>query len=468
MNKLILLPLLAIAATTASAQSFERAASTAQARQAEALAQYNEVQAQINAEKPELAARLDILETEVSRLREAAQDAQRTIAGSQVNISNLQTERESVEANNDYIASTLLNEYFRRLQIGLDSADRSTYEPQIAATLSAVEGEGVEMSDAEIFQVQLEMLSSALDRIETLVGGHVSDGSASVDNTIVNGQFVQYGPVSFFAGSGVGGTTIGETDGTASVYALPDFVTAIDGVASAGSGLLPIDATDGTAITADVADLTLLEEWEAGGWVVYVILGLFALAILVSLFKALELFTIQTAKQKDVDVILDHIRAGNQPAAVDHAKKVGGPAGKMLTAAAENAMEDKEVVEEVIYEKIINTQPKLERFLAFIAVVAATAPLLGLLGTVTGMIKTFKLITIVGTGDARNLSSGISEALITTKYGLIVAIPTLFFHAMLSRKSKSVIGSMEQTGVSFINGLAEMQEEETAEDEGVA
>jgi biopolymer transport protein ExbB len=74
------------------------------------------------------------------------------------------------------------------------------------------------------------------------------------------------------------------------------------------------------------------------------------------------------------------------------------------------------------------------------------------------MIKTFKLITIVGTGDARNLSSGISEALITTKWGLIVAIPTLIMHALLNRKAKGVVGSMEQAAVGFINGIVEMRE----------
>ena len=78
---------------------------------------------------------------------------------------------------------------------------------------------------------------------------------------------------------------------------------------------------------------------------------------------------------------------------------------------------------------------------------------LGLLGTVTGMIKTFKLITVFGTGDARALSSGISEALITTEFGLLVAIPTLLMHAILARTAKGVLASMEQTGLAFVNGL---------------
>lgn len=87
------------------------------------------------------------------------------------------------------------------------------------------------------------------------------------------------------------------------------------------------------------------------------------------------------------------------------------------------------------------------------AITAAAAPLLGLLGTVTGMIKTFNLITIFGTGDAKSLSSGISEALVTTELGLIVAIPALILHGILSRMAKEKLGTLEQTALSFINGV---------------
>ena len=90
---------------------------------------------------------------------------------------------------------------------------------------------------------------------------------------------------------------------------------------------------------------------------------------------------------------------------------------------------------------------------------AATAPLLGLLGTVTGMINTFNMITVFGTGDPKMLAGGISEALITTKFGLIVAVPALLMHAFASRKAKGVLANMEETTVSFINGIPEPEEE---------
>jgi hypothetical protein len=89
--------------------------------------------------------------------------------------------------------------------------------------------------------------------------------------------------------------------------------------------------------------------------------------------------------------------------------------------------------------------------LPFIAICAASAPLLGLLGTVTGIIDTFKMMTVFGSGDVKALSGGISKALITTEYGLIVAIPSLLLHAFLSRKARAIVASMEGAAVAFAN-----------------
>ena len=106
-----------------------------------------------------------------------------------------------------------------------------------------------------------------------------------------------------------------------------------------------------------------------------------------------------------------------------------------------------------MYEKVLSTRLKIQSMLPFVAMSATCAPLLGLLGTVTGIIRTFKLITVFGSGDAKTLSSGISEALITTEFGLIVAIPSLLLHAFLSRKARGVIDQMEKATVAFINQI---------------
>ncbi len=135
----------------------------------------------------------------------------------------------------------------------------------------------------------------------------------------------------------------------------------------------------------------------------------------------------------------------------------------MLTAGAEHLREPRELIEEVMYEVMLTTRLKLQGFLPFIAICAASAPLLGLLGTVTGIIKTFKMITVFGSGDVRTLSDGISEALITTKFGLVVAIPSLLLHAFLSRKARGVVGNMETSAVAFVNQVSRSQPEKPAQ-----
>jgi biopolymer transport protein ExbB len=111
------------------------------------------------------------------------------------------------------------------------------------------------------------------------------------------------------------------------------------------------------------------------------------------------------------------------------------------------------LLEELLEERIFIVKAKLERALPWIAVTAASAPLLGLLGTVTGMIDTFGLIAAYGSGDPKLLSSGISEALITTKFGLGMAIPAMLVHAFLNRKVKRIVVAMEQTAWRFVNEL---------------
>jgi biopolymer transport protein ExbB len=97
--------------------------------------------------------------------------------------------------------------------------------------------------------------------------------------------------------------------------------------------------------------------------------------------------------------------------------------------------------------------PGLERHLQTLAVLGAVAPLLGLLGTVTGMIHTFQLVTVFGSGDAKLLSGGISEALVTTEVGLIIAVPVLLFHAFLARRVRIVVGALERTAAEFVHRL---------------
>ena len=115
--------------------------------------------------------------------------------------------------------------------------------------------------------------------------------------------------------------------------------------------------------------------------------------------------------------------------------------------------------ESVLQEAILHELPFLQRGLAMLAVLGAVAPLLGLLGTITGMIETFRVITVHGAGDPRLMSGGISEALVTTEIGLGVAIPVLLVHTWLKRRADHVIGDMEEQAMHLVNTIDRQRRE---------
>jgi biopolymer transport protein ExbB len=125
------------------------------------------------------------------------------------------------------------------------------------------------------------------------------------------------------------------------------------------------------------------------------------------------------------------------------------PTCRMLASAVGNVGATQEVLENTLQEAILRETPRLERFLPTLGVLGTIAPLLGLLGTVTGMINTFKVIQAQGAGDPSAMAGGISEALLTTKFGLTVAIPIMLIHHLLSRRVDKIVGDMEEKGTAF-------------------
>ena len=120
-----------------------------------------------------------------------------------------------------------------------------------------------------------------------------------------------------------------------------------------------------------------------------------------------------------------------------------------------NQSVDTETLELKLDEAILKEMPPVQKRLGTLALLAAVAPLLGLLGTVTGIIETFQSITLYGTGDPRVMSGGISQALVTTVMGLIVAIPLLLMHSFLSSRSNNLIHILDEKSAAFVAMLAE-------------
>ncbi len=186
-----------------------------------------------------------------------------------------------------------------------------------------------------------------------------------------------------------------------------------------------IHATLDNAMAIEATKESIGEHIGKGGIWVYPILGFAFLSLAVAAFKAFELMSLPKPKEGFLAEVLAKLANKDKEGAAHVANSSSGPMGKMIQQGVKYSDHNPELVEEILYESMVETQPKVMRLLPFISVTAAVAPLLGLLGTVTGMINTFNRIKIFGTGDAKSLSGGISEALITTAAGLSVAIPSL-------------------------------------------
>ena len=215
--------------------------------------------------------------------------------------------------------------------------------------------------------------------------------------------------------------------------------------------------TLGAALALEEVEGGLVERIRQGGLWIYPILMLAVVALVVGVGK-----WIQVGRIRDLSplVVSQAVAAVADPAKREAMETtlagLHHPSADLLRRGLDAAAQGRanEAIEEELYEEYIAAQPPLQRGLPLIAIASATAPLLGLLGTVTGMIATFQRIRIFGTSDTNVIAGGISEALVTTMFGLAVAIPALIVHALLSRRVQGILSSMEMTSLAFINGLA--------------
>jgi len=202
-----------------------------------------------------------------------------------------------------------------------------------------------------------------------------------------------------------------------------------------------VDFTRGQILRAVVQSKTPVERIrEDGGAVGYVIIGLGLFGLLLCLWKIFSLYTTGGKMSRQ-------LRS-------ETADKTN-PLGRVLGVYSDNPDTDIETLELKLDEAILRETAPIELGLSFIKVLYVVAPLLGLLGTVVGMIGTFQMITLFGTGDPRMMAGGISTALVTTVLGLVVAIPLTLLHSFLQGKAKTLIQVLEEQAAGLIARLAE-------------
>jgi biopolymer transport protein ExbB len=232
----------------------------------------------------------------------------------------------------------------------------------------------------------------------------------------------------------------------------------MDGEAEAA----PVDIGHGAALRQMTYQRSLGEQVKYGGFIVWPILGI----AVVALVLVLERVWFLKRQHFNAGTILAQLQPYIATREWEECRRVCArdtlaPA-RVFSAALPFVTRPRAELENVLQEAILAEIPAQERFLSTLAVLASIAPLLGLLGTVTGMIHTFELITFHGTGDPRMLSSGISEALVTTMFGLGVAIPTMLAHSLISRRVESRIADLEEKAISFVNRVTKARQSESA------
>ncbi|HHE05720.1 MAG TPA: MotA/TolQ/ExbB proton channel family protein [Epsilonproteobacteria bacterium] len=196
---------------------------------------------------------------------------------------------------------------------------------------------------------------------------------------------------------------------------------------------------------------TFMDTMKAGGVIGYIIFGLGGFGLLLILIRAVFLMRAGTNVDKITQIATEKLKNGKKDEALEAVKSFDGSAARVIKATLRNLGRGREHVEDIVMENILNESSQIDRYGAFVLVIAAVAPLLGLLGTVTGMITTFDVITEYGTGDPKMLSGGISAALVTTMQGLIVAIPLLLLGNLLSGWAQKIKDSMEKSALRIVN-----------------
>jgi biopolymer transport protein ExbB len=209
---------------------------------------------------------------------------------------------------------------------------------------------------------------------------------------------------------------------------------------SEGIHPFPVDPTRGARLALYILEPDLKQRVQQGGLVGYIIIAVAIIGVLI----ALERFIILLLMERKVSRQLKTRTPGDNPL------------GRIMQVYEDNPDVDTETLEYKLDEAILKELPGLQRGLGALSLLAAIAPLLGLLGTVVGIIETFQSITLFGTGDPRAMSDGISQALVTTVMGLVVAIPLLLMHSFLSSRSNRMTHLLDEKSKSFVALLAEI------------
>lgn len=426
-----------------------------QERIEQTLGEYESFLQKTQSEKLDLVTQVNKLENSLVRLRQKELTAERDSAEALHELNDLEERIRTIATQTDY-SNGVLSEYLTNFESRIHIAEDQQYLEPLRDIRDKLGKRGD--NPAERLPILFETLELGLERQEKLIGGTRFEGRAiSPSGGVQDGTIAIIGPVAYFASSvDASSGPLRFNSGTIEprlISVEPEAAKHISNLLLNSSGTLPLDGSLGSAHELKKAKGSLQEHISKGGWVGYSILALGGLTLLVAIYKLIDLRSIRVEEPSDIGALAQETIQNPNSLPKNEQTEKQGPTAQILNIGIEFSHTDTDTQLDAMESIILRYRPRLERFLPILATTAAVAPLMGLLGTVVGMIKTFTLIEVFGTGDAKSLSSGISEALVTTELGLIVAIPALIFHGVFVRIMRSRLARMEQIASDFSRQL---------------
>ncbi len=387
------------------------------------------------------------------RLNEVTSSNKTKIAQAKNEIENLQVKVLARESKSQLLSENLFKS---QQSLELIHDDTSLIEAVVAQGVSSLSPYNINVEvDKQNYPKTLnEIFTKTLALTKELSSVRVEDGSFYLkDGSLQKAKLVKIGNIATYGVSPkVSGALVPAGDNKLKIWG----DEASSSVAAALANHSKVDTLsifiyeNANNEISDKEEKTILSVIDSAGiigWVI-VVLGLVGLIFL--LLRIIFLQSSSGAKTLPKDTLNSLVNDGVEKT-LEFLKSKKGSNARILKATVRNIDGEREHIEDIISEALIHEGTRLDKLSSTILIIAAVAPLLGLLGTVTGMIATFDIITEFGTGDPKLLSGGISIALVTTELGLIVAIPLLLAGNLLNSWSESIKDSMEHSALHIVN-----------------
>jgi len=325
---------------------------------------------------------------------------------------------------------------------------------------SSLKNYGIDLSSEPSFQagsdeIKLDKIfSDAAKLLSKLSSISKKEGQFYLqDGKQAKGQIIQLGNIASYGVSDAGSGALVPAGGQQmKVWGIP----AVEVAKAFAEGVYPKQLKIFLYESRDKAieereEKTWLSVIRSGGIIGWVIVGLGVVALILVLLRSALLKMNSSSSHQIEEQVVKLVSAGKLADALQACYQCKGAIARVLSSTLRHVKDDRDHMEDIITEAILHESGMINKFSSTILVIASVSPLLGLLGTVTGMISTFDIITEFGTGDPKLLSSGISIALVTTELGLIVAIPTLLMGTLLNNWGEGIKMEMEKVALSITN-----------------